>query len=100
MARIFFKLHAGVKKCHFDNFSDRAWMAGHCLFGPQESLTGFQKFFLHWVPMNSYQCWKAELERAHFLKVQSGKTTVCKACVKYFLSFHQKDISPEKTETN
>ena len=28
------------------------------------------------VPMNFYQCWKAKLERPHFLKVQSGKITV------------------------
>ena len=70
------KLHAGVKKCHFGNFSDRAGMAVQCQCGPQESLTGFQKFFLHWVPMNSQQCQKAKLERPHFLKVRSGKIIV------------------------
>ena len=52
-------------------------MAGHCQCGPQESLTGFKKFFLLRVSMISQQCWKAKLGRAHFFKVQSGKTTVC-----------------------
>ena len=33
----------------------------------QEPLTGLQKLFLHRVPMNSQQCWKAKLERPHFL---------------------------------
>jgi len=44
---------------------------------PQESLAGFQKLFLLWVPMNSQQCWKAKLERAHSFRAQSGKITVC-----------------------
>ena len=72
-----FKFHEQIKKCHFGNFSDRAGMAWHCQCGPQESLTGFQKFFLLLVPMISQHCWKAKLKSAHFLKVQSGKTTVC-----------------------
>ena len=71
-----FKFHAGVKKCHFGNFLEWAGMAVPCQCGPQESLTGFQKLFLLRVPMISQQCWKAKLERAHFFKVQSGKTTV------------------------
>ena len=29
------------------------------------------------VPMNFQQCWKSKLERPHFIKVQSGKITVC-----------------------
>ena len=29
------------------------------------------------VPMNFQQCWKAKLERPHFLKVRSDKKTVC-----------------------
>jgi hypothetical protein len=45
-----FKLHAGVKKCHFGNFIDRAGMAVPCQYGPQEFLAGFQKIFLLWVP--------------------------------------------------
>ena len=53
-------------------------MDGHALLvGPQESFTGFQKLFLHRLPVSSYQCWKAKLERTHFFKVQSGKITVC-----------------------
>ena len=48
-------LHAGLKKCHFGNFSD--WALG------------------------SYEflaiCWKAKLERAYSYRVQSGKITVC-----------------------
>ena len=71
------KFHAGVKKCHFGNFSERAGMAVPCQCSPQESLGGSEKFFLHWVPMNSQQCWKAKLERALFCRVQSGKITVC-----------------------
>ena len=51
---------------------------GRALCSPQESLTGFQTFFLLWVPIISQQCWKAKLWRAHFFKVQSGKKTVCK----------------------
>ena len=39
-----FKLHAGVKKCHFGNFSD--W-AVYCYCSPQKSLTGIQKIFFH-----------------------------------------------------
>ena len=30
VAQKIFKLHAGVEKCHFGNFSDRAGMAVHC----------------------------------------------------------------------
>ena len=48
-----FKLNAGIKKCHFGKFPDRAGMAVPCWFGPQESLTGFQKIFLFWVPSNA-----------------------------------------------
>ena len=47
-----FQIHAGIKKCHFGNFADRAGMVVPCKYGPQESLAGFQKFFLLWVPMN------------------------------------------------
>ena len=43
----------------------------------QESLAESEKFFLFWVPMNSQQCWKAQLERALFYRVQSDKSTVC-----------------------
>ena len=71
-----FKFHAWIKKCHFSNFSERAGMAEPCQSGSQESLTGFQKFFLFWVPLSSQQCWEARLERPYFLKVQSGKITV------------------------
>ena len=71
-----FKLHAGVKKCHFGNFSDRARMVVLCQYGPQEFLTGFQKFLLLWVPKNSQQYWKAKLERTYSFRVQSGKITV------------------------
>ena len=71
------KFHAGVKKCHFGNFSERAGMAVPCQCGPQEFLTGIQKFFLFWVPINPQKDWKVKLESAHFSRVQSGKTTVC-----------------------
>ena len=72
-----FEFHAGVKKCHFGNFSERAGMAVPCQCSPQESLGGSEKFFLHWVLMNPQQCWKAKLERALFCRVQSGKIIVC-----------------------
>jgi hypothetical protein len=43
LANYFFKFHAGVKKCHFGYFSERAGML--CLVsGPQQSLTGIEKF--------------------------------------------------------
>ena len=79
LAQKFFEFHAGVKKCHFGNFLERAGMAAPCQCSPQESLVGSEKFFLHWVPMNSQQCWKSKLERALFCRVRSGKTktTVC-----------------------
>ena len=52
-------------------------MAVLCQYGPKESLAGFQKFFLLWVPMNSQQYCKAKLERAYSFRVRSGKITVC-----------------------
>ena len=52
-------------------------MAVPCQSSPQESLGGFEKFFLHWVQMNSLQCWKAKLDSALFFRVQSGKMIVC-----------------------
>ena len=77
LAQKIFEFHAGVKKCHFGNFSARAGMAVPCQCSPQESLVGSEKFFLHWVPMNSQQCWKAKLERAYSFRVQSCKILVC-----------------------
>ena len=40
------------------------------------ALTGIQKLFLLWVPMNSYQAWKAKLEKAYSFRVQSGVSNV------------------------
>ena len=77
LAKKIFEFHAGVKKCHFGYFSERAGMAVPCQCSRQESLGGSEKFFLHWMPMNSYQCWKPKLERAYSFRVQSGKITVC-----------------------
>ena len=59
-------------------------MAVPCQCRPQESLGGSEKLFMHWVPMNSQQCWKTKLERAHSFRVQSGKITVC-TCSNRFL---------------
>ena len=50
-----FQFHPRVKKCHFGNFSEWAGMAVPCQVSPQESLTGIEKIFLSWVPMNIYQ---------------------------------------------
>ena len=62
----------------FDSFSDSSGMAVHCKFGPQESLTGFQKLFLHRLPVSSYQCaGRQNQSEPIFFKVQSGKITVC-----------------------
>ena len=66
------KLHAWLKKCHFVNFSERAGMAMFCQYRPQESLAGFQRFLLFWVPIQ--QCWNAKLERALSFLVQSVNT--------------------------
>ena len=63
------KLQAGVKKCHFSNFSERAENRD----GPKEYLARFQKFFLLWVRQKSQQCQKAKLERVLSFRVQSGK---------------------------
>ena len=81
LAQKIFEFHAGVKKCHFGYFSERAGMAVPCQCSRQESLGGSEKFFLHWVPMNSQQCWKPKLERAYSFRVQSGKITVCIECL-------------------
>ena len=43
----------------------------------QKALAQIEKFFLFGVPMNPSTDWKAKLERAHFLKVQSDRITVC-----------------------
>ena len=74
------EFHAGVKKCHFDNFSEWAGMAVPCQYrqyGPQESLPGTQKFFLLCMRITPYKDWKVKLERVHIYKIQSGKITVC-----------------------
>ena len=76
--KIFFKLHTEVKKCHSDNFSDWAGMAVHYWCGPQESLTGFQKIFLHLVPIKFLAMLEGKLRVTPFLIVQSGKIIVCK----------------------
>ena len=70
-----FKLQAGVKMCHLGIFSERAGMVVTCQYDPQESLAGFQKFFLFWLPMNSQQCQKAKIEMDLSFRVQSGKKT-------------------------
>ena len=57
------------KKGHFGNFSDWAGMAVPCQVGPQESLTGIEKLFLSWVPMNIQKDWKAKLEIAYSVKM-------------------------------
>ena len=51
-SKIILKSHPGVKKCHFGIFSEWAGMAVPRFVSPQESLTGIEKFFLFWVPMN------------------------------------------------
>ena len=47
-----FQISSTGKKCHFGNFSEWAGMAEPCYVGPQQSLTGIEKLFLSWVPMN------------------------------------------------
>ena len=47
-----FKLHVGVKRCHFGNFSERAGMAVPCYYSPLKNPTlGFKKKLC--VPMPS-----------------------------------------------
>ena len=64
-------------------FLDWTGMAVPCECCPQESLTGIQQLFLFWVQINPYEDWKAELERAHFSKIQSGKITVRDRLIQY-----------------
>ena len=71
-----FKFHPRVKKCHFGNFSEWAGMAVPCQVGPQESLTGIEKLFLSWVPINVQKDWKAKLESAYSFMLKYSKITV------------------------
>ena len=48
-----------------------------CQVGPQESLTGIEKLFLPWVPMNILKDWKAKLESAYSFMLKCSKITVC-----------------------
>ena len=36
-----------------------------CQVGPQDYLTGIEKLFLSWVPMNKQKEWKAKLDSAY-----------------------------------
>jgi hypothetical protein len=56
------KFHAGIRKCHFGNFSEIA-----CKCDPQKALSGIEKFYLFWVHMNTLM---AELEVASFLPIR------------------------------
>ena len=44
--------------------------------GPQESLTGIEKLFFSWVPMNKQKDWKAKLESAYSFMLKYSKITV------------------------
>ena len=52
-------------------------MAVPCQVGPQESLTGIEKLFLFWVPMNIQKDWQAKLESAYSFMLKYSKITVC-----------------------
>ena len=43
---------------------------------PQESLTGIEKMFLSWVPMNMQKDWKAKLESAYYFMLKYSEITV------------------------
>ena len=73
-----FKFCPRVKKCYFGNFSEWAGMAMPCQVGPQEFLTGIEKIFLPWVPMNIQKDWKAKLESAYSFMLKYSKITVWK----------------------
>ena len=52
-------------------------MAVPCLVGPQESLTGIEKLFLSWVPMNiNIERLDAKLESAYSFMLNYSKITV------------------------
>ena len=42
----------------------------------QKSLTGIEKLFLSWVPMNIQKDWKAKLESAYSFMLKYSKITV------------------------
>ena len=68
---------AGVKKCYFGNFSERAGMAVPCWCGPQKCIIAFEKIFLFWVPVNRYlQDRKAKLEGAYSFMLKCSKRIV------------------------
>ena len=46
-------------------------------FPVSAALTGFQKFFLFWVPMNIYKDWKAKLESIYSFMLKYSTITVC-----------------------
>ena len=73
-----FELHAWVKKCHFDNFSERAdaEMAVPCQCGPQKCIIAFEKFLLFWVPINIKKDWMAKLESDYSFILKHSKITV------------------------
>ena len=67
-----FKFHPRVKSAILAIFQNGlGWL---CPVSP--ALTGIEKIFLFCVPNNPLKDWKEKLERAHFLKVQSGRLTV------------------------
>ena len=71
---------SGTQCLHLKCYESAIWwfyqkfVSGMGLF--QKSLTGIENFFLLRVPMNPKKDWKAQLERPHFFKVQSGKMKV------------------------
>ena len=66
----------GLKSAILTIFQNGTGMAVPCKCGPQEFLTGIQKFILFSVPIIPYKDWKVKLERVHFSMFQSGKITV------------------------
>ena len=65
-----FKLHAGVKKCHFGNFSEKpGWPCpvSAALKNPSMDLKNYFCF---------RKCLKGKLQSALFSRFQSGKKTV------------------------
>ena len=87
-----FKFHAGVKKCYFGNFSERAGMAVPCQCGPQKCIIAFEKLFLSWVPMNIQNDWKAKLEIAYSFMLKYSKTTVCEVTQFEFINSNQVQV--------
>ena len=92
LAKIFFKFHVWVQKCHFGNSSIFPKYPKHVpeppksrIYARKSTKRGFSKkalvrigVFLFWVHMNPLKAWNAKLEEASFFAIKKTYKAVCK----------------------